>query len=141
MMQSFLLRLLFHLQRSRHHPGRNAVRDAPAAEHFRRFLQVGQPAVRAGSDEDTVYSNLVDALPRLQMHVLQGIGKGLAPFGVGFLTRVRNAAIDRRHMLGAGTPGNLRTDLADIELYFPRSEEQTSELQSLMRNSYAVFCL
>src|SRR3546814_8556800 len=22
-------------------------------------------------------------------------------------------------MLGAGTPGNLRTDLADIELYFP----------------------
>src|SRR3546814_9384846 len=23
----------------------------------------------------------------------------------------------------------------------PRSEEQTSELQSLMRNSYAVFCL
>src|SRR3546814_8141140 len=24
---------------------------------------------------------------------------------------------------------------------FPRSEEQTSELQSLMRNSYAVFCL
>src|SRR3546814_13694088 len=26
MMQSFLLRPLFHLQRSRHHPGRNAVR-------------------------------------------------------------------------------------------------------------------
>src|SRR3546814_8957045 len=24
---------------------------------------------------------------------------------------------------------------------FPRSEEHTSELQSLMRNSYAVFCL
>src|SRR3546814_10315056 len=26
-------------------------------------------------------------------------------------------------------------------LRFPRSEEHTSELQSLMRNSYAVFCL
>src|SRR3546814_3686354 len=30
------------------------------------------------------------------------------------------------------------TDIAVIE---PRSEEHTSELQSLMRNSYAVFCL
>src|SRR3546814_1160242 len=30
----------------------------------------------------------------------------------------------------------------DARRYFPRrSEEQTSELQSLMRNSYAVFCL
>src|SRR3546814_1733306 len=27
------------------------------------------------------------------------------------------------------------------ESLFPRSEEHTSELQSLMRNSYAVFCL
>src|SRR3546814_5073498 len=27
------------------------------------------------------------------------------------------------------------------ETAFPRSEEHTSELQSLMRNSYAVFCL
>src|SRR3546814_6611899 len=27
------------------------------------------------------------------------------------------------------------------ELYHSRSEEHTSELQSLMRNSYAVFCL
>src|SRR3546814_10373606 len=31
-------------------------------------------------------------------------------------------------------------DLADVELRV-RSEEHTSELQSLMRNSYAVFCL
>src|SRR3546814_7296962 len=30
--------------------------------------------------------------------------------------------------------------VADIALQ-PRSEEHTSELQSLMRNSYAVFCL
>src|SRR3546814_295182 len=32
-------------------------------------------------------------------------------------------------------------DAADIELRPGRSEEHTSELQSLMRNSYAVFCL
>src|SRR3546814_9538433 len=29
----------------------------------------------------------------------------------------------------------------DLPLNFPRSEEHTSELQSLMRISYAVFCL
>src|SRR3546814_10119242 len=34
-----------------------------------------------------------------------------------------------------------RTILIDAGLGFDRSEEHTSELQSLMRNSYAVFCL
>src|SRR3546814_10063239 len=29
-------------------------------------------------------------------------------------------------------------DVADVEAFFARSEEPTSELQSLMRNSYAV---
>src|SRR3546814_2405320 len=33
------------------------------------------------------------------------------------------------------------TLLTTIEQANPRSEEHTSELQSLMRNSYAVFCL
>src|SRR3546814_4868500 len=31
--------------------------------------------------------------------------------------------------------------IAHGEMTFARSEEHTSELQSLMRNSYAVFCL
>src|SRR3546814_3058744 len=39
----------------------------------------------------------------------------------------------------ASRAGRLR--LADVELLAPRSEEHTSELQSLMRISYAVFCL
>src|SRR3546814_4400073 len=34
-----------------------------------------------------------------------------------------------------------RTQQRRIEHVGPRSEEHTSELQSLMRNSYAVFCL
>src|SRR3546814_1801663 len=42
--------------------------------------------------------------------------------------------------------GHCILDLADgprrfAGAWFPRSEEQTSELQSLMRISYAVFCL
>src|SRR3546814_8482315 len=31
--------------------------------------------------------------------------------------------------------------IAQLSTIVPRSEEHTSELQSLMRNSYAVFCL
>src|SRR3546814_1805314 len=31
--------------------------------------------------------------------------------------------------------------IVDDDAPYPRSEEHTSELQSLMRNSYAVFCL
>src|SRR3546814_4116445 len=33
------------------------------------------------------------------------------------------------------------TDNNEFHLVYQRSEEHTSELQSLMRNSYAVFCL
>src|SRR3546814_5515452 len=33
------------------------------------------------------------------------------------------------------------TGALDPNVYIARSEEHTSELQSLMRNSYAVFCL
>src|SRR3546814_10448720 len=35
----------------------------------------------------------------------------------------------------------IKSDAAKLELSSQRSEEHTSELQSLMRNSYAVFCL
>src|SRR3546814_9115450 len=41
------------------------------------------------------------------------------------------------HFLAAA----LDQDTALWDYAFERSEEQTSELQSLMRNSYAVFCL
>src|SRR3546814_2792473 len=41
--------------------------------------------------------------------------------------------------LGDGAPTHLLPGSADQPL--PRSEEHTSELQSLMRISYAVFCL
>src|SRR3546814_2975882 len=46
----------------------------------------------------------------------------------------RRAAAARRRQPGAEQPGEQRQQP-------DRSEEHTSELQSLMRNSYAVFCL
>src|SRR3546814_8744405 len=38
-------------------------------------------------------------------------------------------------------PGTPLTDIAVDRVFIGRSEEHTSELQSLMRISYAVFCL
>src|SRR3546814_9658335 len=43
---------------------------------------------------------------------------------------------------GAGTSGRIGVqDGVELTPTFRRSEEHTSELQSLMRNSYAVLCL
>src|SRR3546814_6322440 len=60
-------------------------------------------------------------------HRLQRFGDTRQP---GFVTRI-GLGIARRK------PG----DLASVQFFVRRSEEHTSELQSLMRISYAVFCL
>src|SRR3546814_1614663 len=55
--------------------------------------------------------------------------------------RIARIAAHRRR-LPAGGRMSLRPDLAIIaDHVVPRSEEHTSELQSLMRSSYAFFCL
>src|SRR3546814_8446596 len=52
-------------------------------------------------------------------------------------------ALDRHQIRAAieGSLTRLQTDYIDLSQTHWRSEEHTSELQSLMRNSYAVFCL
>src|SRR3546814_10788395 len=62
-----------------------------------------------------------------------------------YLPPARQQAADRLRSLireGASSPviAGARTELAYVR-HAKRSEEPTSELQSLMRNSYAVFCL
>src|SRR3546814_3138125 len=59
------------------------------------------------------------------------------PMGLGRVGVGRREADDRD---GAGTQ-EVRDAVGVIGHVSGRSEEHTSELQSLMRNSYAVFCL
>src|SRR3546814_7736697 len=77
-------------------------------------------------------------------------GKFAARFGVDFVQRL--AGLDhvagpckQQHAgtLASGRTGQLRDlgNAAVVDRHDFRSEEHTSELQSLMRNSYAVFCL
>src|SRR3546814_5767126 len=64
------------------------------------------------------------------------------------LRRWRGATNERHHDSGderdTAHPHGYREDMkhsCNSEVVHPRSEEHTSELQSLMRISYAVFCL
>src|SRR3546814_9380280 len=53
---------------------------------------------------------------------------------------VTNGLIDLANKLSTGSPDMSDHGAVRLALFF-RSEEHTSELQSLMRHSYAVFCL
>src|SRR3546814_6055398 len=73
--------------------------------------------------------------------------QGIPPARTGpeeFWLELRSAG-GRRRQFGRGSCGQgLRPGRPGFRLRFrcrPRSEEHTSELQSLMRISYAVFCL
>src|SRR3546814_2972820 len=65
------------------------------------------------------------------------LGQAGAAYGFSFLFATTDGAYPLLFALGAGA---LLFALA-LDLWAGRSEEHTSELQSLMRISYAVFCL
>src|SRR3546814_10586450 len=60
--------------------------------------------------------------------------------GLDVVGALRDARPDARIVMLTGY-GNIATAVAAVKAGAIRSEEHTSELQSLMRNSYAVFCL
>src|SRR3546814_10693977 len=53
------------------------------------------------------------------------------------IVRGQTLAVKRKEFIEAARAGGV----SDAKIIFRRSEEHTSELQSLMRISYAVFCL
>src|SRR3546814_1518743 len=102
----------------------DAIRPPLMDYIFRRIDDVidGNPVI---VDIDEVWKPLRDPLFR-----------GFAQDGLKTY-RKRNALM----MLGTQSPADaLRSDIAET-IIEQRSEEHTSELQSLMRISYAVFCL
>src|SRR3546814_1916070 len=69
--------------------------------------------------------------------------RGTIRVATGTSGAIRLPAADRPitgSAISAARPGNGTSELNNI-ITTPRSEEHTSELQSLMRISYAVFCL
>src|SRR3546814_2026021 len=94
---------------------------------------IRRPPRSTRTDTLVPYTTLVRSLD----HFVDPIG-GRRLRGLRDLRRVE----DERHLLGEGRDGHdgRKTEAGDREDAW-RSEEHTSELQSLMRISYAVFCL
>src|SRR3546814_4680704 len=66
-------------------------------------------------------------------------GKALRVLTTTYTGSTEGRALDQLADLGADV--RISYDLGSTRLHAKRSEEHTSELQSLMRISYAVFCL
>src|SRR3546814_10799236 len=96
-----------------------------------RFVQFGMSSSRSGLTEE-----IRAALPGVEVIT----GYGATEYGP--VTRTYSWEFD-----AAGDPVGVGRPVAGADLrvlvdgVVHRSEEHTSELQSLMRNSYAVFCL
>src|SRR3546814_9842087 len=74
--------------------------------------------------------------------MVAGVSKAVAPgLRLGFLLPPDNEDIRDRLLLGIRAFGYSPPSLGGLVFSQWRSEEHTSELQSLMRISYAVFCL
>src|SRR3546814_8970776 len=82
-------------------------------------------------DEDTLLY-MPTALP--------GLSAGKASQLLQLTDRMIKTVPEVDHVFGKAGRAETATDPAPLEM-FERSEEHTSELQSLMRISYAVFCL
>src|SRR3546814_4974187 len=101
------------------------VTSIPSAGCFRNPAMPGVPPAPTGSLSGVAYF--------LESEFLQRIKALACCLGVRGFTRL---LIHEALALGA-----LQEGLGALCIAFLRSEEHTSELQSLMRISYAVFCL
>src|SRR3546814_1276615 len=99
------------------------ARDAPRdVRHVDHAVDVARQA-----DEQTEFGRVLDFAFDDRADRM-GVRKGAPGVRLGLLEAKRDAAL-------------VAVDFEDDDVDFLRSEEHTSELQSLMRISYAVFCL
>src|SRR3546814_1845780 len=119
--------------------------DEAALIFHPRFLRNADGAASWNRDQPTVS---VECLPR-QVARVRPCKKYRHTRGLDRLPyeTQRNGALERlarfvgRYVLTIGIGGDDRIDHVHADAILARSEEHTSELQSLMRISYAVFCL
>src|SRR3546814_2413475 len=71
----------------------------------------------------------------------EATGRRAAASAGGTKLRIRSLRPDSSTASTASSRVNQRVSRSCRSGHCPRSEEHTSELQSLMRSSYAVFCL
>src|SRR3546814_5303251 len=89
------------------------------------FLMIRRPPISTRTDTLFPYTTLFRSVVELRPFV----GKGLRLAGDGLSLFGKLDQLGLSEVIDIAMPGRIR------------SEEHTSELQSLMRSSYAVFCL
>src|SRR3546814_924889 len=128
--QTALLSGDLRLPETRYRIVREGAAEVPVLRGVRRKPPAGRPRI-SGDGFAAVRGSLFDLL-RLDVHLRAG---------------------DQLYVTGMGLESEWQADITlggttlaprvtgEIDLVRGRSEEHTTELQSLMRNSYAVFCL
>src|SRR3546814_9485973 len=99
------------------------------------FLMIRRPPRSTRTDTLFPYTTLFRSVVGL---ALVGDHLGAVVVGDGAAVAVAEA---QRLLAGVGEGADAHRAVDDALVGRPRSEEHTSELQSLMRISYAVFCL
>src|SRR3546814_8382207 len=91
---------------------------------------------------DVCSSDLQEGMAHDLRLLLDAIAAKGLPRSDGVIVAAEGTA-DQREVISAAQLGlsDMRHFMDEQALHIRRSEEQTSELQSLMRISYAVFCL
>src|SRR3546814_8910405 len=103
----------------------------------------------SGNGGDGIFCSIRSAVPLLDHFLSEGprpaLGKTVRNIssltGADIVTVLRHAWSRYKRSGGANAPRYNKLGLGRELLARVRSEEHTSELQSLMRTSYAVFCL
>src|SRR3546814_3693121 len=106
-------------------------------------LEPGGQFELSGAPLETIHQTCIEVNTHLKQ--IREIGKeiGIAMMGMGFQPKWHR---DEIPVMPKGRYGIMRSYMPKkgklgLDMMFRRSEEHTSELQSLMRISYAVFCL
>src|SRR3546814_9728523 len=110
-----------------------ASQATPAAHPY--AAPVTEAAQRFGIPETWIW--------RVMHAESRGSRRAVSPAGAMGLMQIMPGTwnmLTSRHRLGSD-PFDVRANILAGAAYLRRSEEHTSELQSLMRISYAVFCL
>src|SRR3546814_17099842 len=97
------------------------------------FLMIRRPPGSTRTDTLVPYTTLFRSTGAGEMKMKKTNGIGYTAALAGMTAMIAAG--------GAQAAGTLRIAMTASDVPTTRSEEHTSELQSLMRNSYAVFCL
>src|SRR3546814_6491280 len=85
-------------------------------------------------------SALADVIARVKTDAAGGNGFATVT-EIANAQDIANIAAGLDWRLNSAQAAQVFNELSSAEIFGSRSEEHTSELQSLMRNSYGVFCL